>query len=90
MCSKAPIIATFKIICVCSARNFGSVVAGSFVNAFLNIICLFFDLFRVYLLLYSVIQKVHVEEQPNAVDRFVAVVVQLLIYQELMHMLIFI
>lgn len=32
-------------------KNFGSVVAGSFINAFLNIICIIFDLFRVTIIL---------------------------------------
>ena len=54
-------------------KNWGSVVAGSFLNAFLNLICIIFDLFRVRYFLYSVILKVNVVKLEHVVDVFVVV-----------------
>ena len=38
-------------------KNWGSVAGGSFINAFLNIIVLIFDLFRVHHHIFSAVQK---------------------------------
>ena len=56
-------------------RNFGSVVAGSFINAFLNIICIIFDLFRVFSSLFSVAPKENVEKLELVVAVYAAVAV---------------
>lgn len=47
-------------------KNFGSVVGGSFMNAFFNIFGLFYDLFRVKVLLYSAIPRENAVELLNA------------------------
>jgi len=56
-------------------RNWGSVAGGSFINAFLNILVLIFDLFRVSHGLFSVTLGENVEKQQLAVVVCVAVVV---------------
>ena len=61
-------------------KNFGSVVAGSFINAFLNIICIIFDLFRVFSSLFSVVLKENVEKLELAVVVYVVAAVVWLIF----------
>ena len=55
-------------------------------NAFLNIICLLFDFFRVILVIFSVTQEENVDERANAVIKSAAAALVYLICQEQMLM----
>lgn len=48
-------------------KNWGSVAGGSFLNAFFIIFDSISDLFRVFILSFSVTQEVHVETAPISI-----------------------
>lgn len=71
------------------SRNFGSVVGGSFLNAFFSFFGIIFDIFRVVTILYSAIQRDNAVMLQNAAEIAVAVLLAYSNLLEPMHMPIF-
>jgi len=53
-------------------KNFGSIAAGAFLNAFLNLFGIFFDIVRVILLQCSAIRRAVSENPTKIADQYVA------------------